>query len=729
MKKIIFVAMLLLGLNSFGQKSVAKKVNEMVAQQTSFKKYSLLTPNSGIENNDTQKGVTQATFAKINNLSLSTLFARKDQHIEIEIPYLGQTLTAQLYQVNIFADGFHIDSDQAKNLNYEKGIYYRGIIKGDLNSIVSFNFFKEEFNGVLSSQTLNNIVVAKLDKAQNTTDYIVYSDTDLKSANHFECKVKTAAEETPRDYRNMAAPTSTKCVTMYFEIDYDLYQANNSNTTTTSNWMTSVFNNVQTLYNNDGITTALKSMYIWTTEDPYSQAFDDSASSSDYLYKFNELRPVFDGDLGQLLGIDPGGLGGVAVGINGICTQDNFSYSDVNFSYSTVPTFSWTIMVITHEFGHLLGSPHTHGCHWNGDNTAIDGCGQQEGYFEGNCDIGPIPDSSVKGTIMSYCHLVGGVGINLANGFGPQPAARILSEVNGGSCLSTDCINTCINTVANITAATTSNSSATISWTDLAGATSWQVAVTPFGDENITWENASTNSYTANGLSPNTYYVVRVRPICGFGLQAPNEQTIIVTGTSYCNGIEITDTGGVSDDYTDSETYIRTIIPNLPNKKIKLTFTAFDLEQDYDYLYVYDGNSTSAPDLSAGGFTGNSIPGPFVSSASDGSLTLKFYSDGGVVAPGYVANVACETSLSNTAFEPNIDYTYSPNPTNGAVNITSRTLLSEVLVYNLEGRLLLQQKTDAFQTKVDLAAFATGTYFFKLKFNTKEANFKILKMN
>jgi hypothetical protein len=273
------------------------------------------------------------------------------------------------------------------------------------------------------------------------------------------------------------------------------------------------------------------------------------------------------------------------------------------------------------------------------------------------------------------------------------------------------------------------NSSATISWTDLAGTTSWQVAVTPFGDDNITWENVSTNSYIANGLSPNTYYVVRVRPICGFGLQAPNEQTIIVTGTSYCNGIEITDTGGVSDDYTDSETYIRTIIPNLPNKKIKLTFTAFDLEQDYDYLYVYDGNSTSAPDLSAGGFTGNSIPGPFVSSASDGSLTVKFYSDGGVVAPGYVANVACETSLSNTAFEPNIDFTYSPNPTSGAVNITSRTLLSEVLVYNLEGRLLLQQKTDAFQTKVDLAAFATGTYFFKLKFNTKEANFKILKMN
>lgn len=729
MKKTVTLILLLLGFTGFAQKAVAKKVSDLIAQQVSFKKYSLLNPADGIQNNDTQKAVSQATYAKINMASLSALFSAKDQYIEIEIPYLGQTLTAQLYQANIFAEGFHLDTDKTKGVAYEKGLYYRGIVKGDANSIVSFNFFKNEFNGVLSSNRLNNIVVAKLDKAQNTSDYIVYADTDLRSTNNFECKVKTELEETPRDYRNAVAPNSTKCVTMYFEIDYDLYQANNSNTTTTTNWMTSVFNNVQTLYNNDGITVSLKSMYIWTTEDPYSIAFDDTASSSDYLYKFNDLRPVFDGDVGQLLGIDEGGLGGVAVGINGVCTQDNFSYSDVNFSYSTVPTYSWTIMVITHEFGHLLGSPHTHGCHWNGNNTAIDGCGQQRGYFEGNCDEGPIPDPSVKGTIMSYCHLINGVGINLANGFGPQPAARILAKVNSGSCLSTDCVTTCINTVANISATTTSNNAATISWSDLGGTTSWQVSVTPFGDTNINWVTASTNSYTANGLAPNTYYVVRVRPICGSGLQAPNEQTIIVTGTAYCNGVEITDTGGLSDDYTDSETYVRTIIPNLPNKKIKLTFSAFDLEQDYDYLYVYDGNSTSAPDLSGGGFTGNTIPGPFVSSAADGSLTVKFYSDGGVVAPGYVANVACEAALANPAFEPNIDFTYSPNPTRGIVAISSRTLLSEVRVYNLEGRLLFQNNTNALDAKVDLSSFAAGTYFFKLKFNDKEANFKIVKMN
>ena len=201
----------------------------------------------------------------------------------------------------------------------------------------------------------------------------------------------------------------------------------------------------------------------------------------------------------------------------------------------------------------------------------------------------------------------------------------------------------------------------------------------------------------------------------------------MVTNTNYCNGVQITDTGGVANDYNDSETYIRTIIPNLPNKKISLTFTAFDLELDYDYLYVYDGNSTSATDLSSGGFTGNTIPGPFLSTAADGSLTVKFYSDGGVTNSGYVANVACEAALSNNIFEQNIDFTYFPNPTNGLVSITSRTAISEIMVYNVAGQLLYQSKVNADATKVNVAAFANGTYFFKLKFNDKEANFKILK--
>ena len=46
---------------------------------------------------------------------------------------------------------------------------------------------------------------------------------------------------------------------------------------------------------------------------------------TDYLYKFAETRTVFDGDVGQLVGIDSGGLGGVAF-LDTLCSQGNYSY-------------------------------------------------------------------------------------------------------------------------------------------------------------------------------------------------------------------------------------------------------------------------------------------------------------------------------------------------------------------------------------------------------------------
>jgi hypothetical protein len=96
-----------------------------------------------------------------------------------------------------------------------------------------------------------------------------------------------------------------------------------------------------------------------------------------------------------------------------------------------VPTYSWTIGVFTHELGHNLGSPHTHACAWNGNNTAIDGCSQ----VEGTCARPGLPAGG--GTIMSYCHLTS-VGINFNLGFGSQPSNLILNRFNSASCL-TNC--------------------------------------------------------------------------------------------------------------------------------------------------------------------------------------------------------------------------------------------------------------------------------------------------
>src|SRR5690606_31122177 len=106
------------------------------------------------------------------------------------------------------------------------------------------------------------------------------------------------------------------------------------------------------------------------------------------------------------------------------------SYAKVNPYYQPLPAYSFGVKIIAHELGHTLGSPHTHACAWNGDNTAIDGCSMSEG----DCPQGPIPNNDVGATIMSYC-----TNINFANGFGPQPALRIRQHIEASSCLSNDC--------------------------------------------------------------------------------------------------------------------------------------------------------------------------------------------------------------------------------------------------------------------------------------------------
>ncbi|MFD0777518.1 T9SS type A sorting domain-containing protein [Flavobacterium myungsuense] len=104
------------------------------------------------------------------------------------------------------------------------------------------------------------------------------------------------------------------------------------------------------------------------------------------------------------------------------------------------------------------------------------------------------------------------------------------------------------------------------------------------------------------------------------------------------------------------------------------------------------------------------------------------FSDQYEVGAGYEANVDCVSNLNSKSFLPNIDFTYYPNPSKGFVAITSKTEIKEIFVYNPQGRLLYQKAVNSLDTKVDMASFANGTYFFKLKFNEKEANFKIVKL-
>lgn len=721
MKKLLLL--LLISSSIFAQNSgkIAEKITQYQKENKHFADFSIFAVNNNYQNTDYKKTTDNATIATLDLEKVNQIVAQKNDFLEIQFPYQGENISVLLYKVDIKTEEFQLDTDKQKNVAVEKGVHYRGIIKNDLKSLVSFNFFNNQMSAIVSGDKYSNVVIGKLKTPNNTSNYIIYSDATMKVANSFVCSTK---DVDPKTLENTSQDKTTlltnRCATIYFEMDYDLYQSNNSSISECNVWMSSVFNNVQTLYANDNINVAFNSLFVWTSQDPY-----DGTSSFENLNLFHQTRPVFNGDLGQLVGID-GGFGGVATAINGLCSENNFSYSDVYHDFNTVPTFSWTVQVITHELGHLLGSPHTHGCYWNGNNTSIDGCGPTANvqYTEGSCATGPIPSGQTKGTIMSYCHLIQGVGISFNNGFGPQPAARIFQSVNAATCLGSDCITTCINKVASISTSNVTNTTAKVSWTDQDAATSWQVAVvsSPF-TANPTWTTVTDNPHTFTNLTPNTYYKFKIRKNCGASIEGTSRDFIFATSDDFCAGRSFTDAEG-NNNYDDNENWVRVVAPLNSNNKIKVVFTSLDLEDTFDFLYIHDGTDTSSPEMTNGGLTGNNVPSdPFQATNSAGALTFHFVSDPAVEGEGWTGNFSCVSlGINNQDY---IDYSYYPNPVKNDITITSKDTIQNITIYSIDGRILYDKATDTFETKINLSDYAKGTYIFKLQIENKTVTFKI----
>ena len=217
-----------------------------------------------------------------------------------------------------------------------------------------------------------------------------------------------------------ADPNLDYCVDVKIEVGYDIYVDKGQNTLA---WTTDVLDQVALIYEAEGITINW-SIHIWESQDPYQ-----GSNTQELLFSFRENHLPYTEDVAQLLKYtSSGGIAWVDVQCN-----DNFgfAYSALNSTYNQYPNYSWTVMVIAHELGHNLGSPHTHACAWNGNNTAIDGCA---GFTEGNCGNPGSPSGG--GTVMSYCHFTTGIDFN--QGFHPQTVNLIKNRIAQASCADCD---------------------------------------------------------------------------------------------------------------------------------------------------------------------------------------------------------------------------------------------------------------------------------------------------
>lgn len=388
--------------------------------------------------NDINRDIKKAANLKIDKSSLANLYRNKNQFITLTIPIDSKnSLTLDLQEVQLLSHDFKLTLGEGGNQNFNKGVYYRGLVNGENNSLAAISIFENLVMGIVSSES-GTFNIGPINDNSNNTNYIIYNEKDLLVNNDFKCKVDGLDMHLYKTDENLSshketgdAITGRLPVKIYIEADYKLYQDKGSDINAVGNFISGFYNSVATIYQNEFIPIQISAIVVWDTPDPYRFLSD----SYTYLLKFGgNRRDNFNGDLAQLLSSRPLNLGGIAW-IGMLCgsynTQDSsgrFSFCNIDPTYFSYPTYSWTVMVATHELGHNFGSMHTHACWWPtrlNAITAIDSC-----YFaEGNCFSGTRP---TIGTIMGYCHLqeANGGSIDPRLGFGSMPGDTIRLRYN-----------------------------------------------------------------------------------------------------------------------------------------------------------------------------------------------------------------------------------------------------------------------------------------------------------
>lgn len=504
----------------FAQKGVAKWLNQVRGNRF-FPQEELFT--GATANRKNQRILERGTTLQLNRGSVNRLLNSPNPALTLTIPVAGgPAIQLELARVEVttsdFAVGTRGNAPQ-EDIQVESGVHYRGVIKGNENSLAAISIFRDEISGFVSDES-GNWVIGRMD--DGSSDHIIYQEKDLKAASGFNC---FAEEKSPIDNSGgrVGAATGIACktVSVYFEADYKLYQDKGSDVNNVTNYVTGFFNQVATLYQNENIDIQISQLYIWTSTDPYASTTSTSTALSAFR---SRVGSTFNGNLAHLL--TTRNLGGGIAYVDVLCNKSYaHGVSMIYNSYSTFPTYSWTVEVVTHELGHNVGSNHTQACSWvkpDGTTGALDNCYTTEG----GCPAGPAPTNG--GTIMSYCHLTS-YGINFLNGFGPLPGARIRDRVQNASCI------TASGSAAAPTGLLASNvdyTSAVVSWNAVPDAVTYTVEYKLNSATNWTSAGSVTNtSLTLAGLSSGLTYNWRVKSDCsGFS----TAESFTTLGTFTC---------------------------------------------------------------------------------------------------------------------------------------------------------------------------------------------------
>ena len=159
-------------------------------------------------------------------------------------------------------------------------------------------------------------------------------------------------------------------------------------------------------------------------------------------------------------------------------------------------------------------------------------------------------------------------------------------------------------------------------------------------------------------------------------------------------------------NYGDDERRIW-VIRSDDDTQITLTFNSFNLEPNYDFLWIYDGDNVFAPKL---GRWNTTSPGSVTSSGN--AMCVEFRSDCATTAQGWQAHwtVGTPADVDTIMVEPETCFEIYPNPVDDQLTLLFKEEgFHDICITDATGRVVLKQRL-LYDTTIDVSHWPQGIY-------------------
>lgn len=412
------------------------------SQQSVYSPFVVNQQKTSAISNEIKNNVDDAKIIDVNHGMINQILSSKSDKINVRLPLDNKFYDLTLEKFDVLAPGYKVvggtengDRDVSGQVNF---VAYTSSLSDRNMPTFVLTFFENDVSAIVMSGD-ETYVLAKLDRNNVNSDYILFNSSKVKSTPDFKCG--TEAFDIPAKIQEMqrnltGQPLNLRSADILradiaVESDFETFTFYGG-TLNATNYILRLMSPVSAIYTRDiNIKLQVTYLRVWeTSADPYPDATSSNTLLNSFRNYWNANMSSVPRDLAHYITTRPGGLGGIAW-LSVLCANPNngygYAFSDIDGTFQSLPAYSWDVMVVAHETGHNFGSPHTFSCTWPGG--PIDTCYQPEG----GCYSGPT--FARVGTVMSYCHLNGS--ISLAQGFGPLPTQLIRQNAEAAPCMTT----------------------------------------------------------------------------------------------------------------------------------------------------------------------------------------------------------------------------------------------------------------------------------------------------